>query len=351
MNVEYQNKHVPRFLFRAWHSESGGGQAFSINTESEIVPHGLMHRGYPNFYGYSEHHIESLVEAHISMRSRPLTEFSSWSASLHAVLCYGAYMSQHHDVYISVIDTQQLENVAVFNTGHLIGELEVEHRVIEYLAHGCISGRGYKAVSLRDMEAAGLARLFPLEHCRQRTEYDERLKVEAFGFQLRNEVFSRKPKYVSSKELSDAGSIAALFKRLALPVITALLCLEPRIWQNFRANRTLTNEQDIEKVLGAVRGLRMIPKDTWLQTNMVYTLNSPDIDQWIDLLDAIAEYGTKEGSKYRYNDGLDEPEDTLAETSEHGSVEGSEGGSTRGPKQGRRSNQNRYSLRPFTRRG
>jgi hypothetical protein len=64
-----------------------------------------------------------------------------------------------------------------------------------------------------------------------------------------------------------------------------------------------TDAQDIEKVLGAVRTLPMIPNNTWLQTNMVYTLDSPDIDQWIDFLYAIVQYSAQEGSAYPFNGG------------------------------------------------
>jgi hypothetical protein len=181
--VDYQNKHVPRFLFRAWHSMSGGGQHHSINTTNEIVPHGLMHGGYSSFYDHSERYIRSLVGAHLNMKSIPLTEFSSWAASLHAVLCYGAYMTQiNDDVYISVIDTKQLQDVVVFNTAHLIAEPYVPHRVIEYLARGRINGRGYKAVSLQEMADAGLPDLFPLEVCKLRQPVHKRLRTEAFGF-------------------------------------------------------------------------------------------------------------------------------------------------------------------------
>jgi hypothetical protein len=77
------------------------------------------------------------------------------------------------DVYISVIDTRQLEDVVVFNTAHLIAKPYMPHRVIEYLACGRISGRGYKAVSLREMANIGLADLFPLELCRLRQPFVE----------------------------------------------------------------------------------------------------------------------------------------------------------------------------------
>jgi hypothetical protein len=154
-----------------------------INTTNEIVPHGLMHGGYSSFYDHSERYIRSLVGAHLNMKSIPLTEFSSWAASLHAVLCYGAYMTQiNDDVYISVIDTKQLQDVVVFNTAHLIAEPYVPHRVLEYLARGRINGRGYKAVSLQEMADAGLPDLFPLEVCKLWQPVHKRLRTEAFGF-------------------------------------------------------------------------------------------------------------------------------------------------------------------------
>jgi hypothetical protein len=275
-----------------------------INTTNEIVPHGLMQHGCPSFYDHSESYIHSLVGAHINMKSIPLTEFSSWAASLHAVLCYGAYMTQINDgVYISVIDTKQLQDVVVFNTAHLIAEPYKPHRVIEYLAHGRINGWGYKAVSLQEMADAGLPDLFPLEVCKLRQPVRERLQTGASGFKLRQAVFSKRPRLISDRELNAASRVSALFGSLALPVMTALLCLKPRSWQKCRAGGMTTDAQDIGKVLGAVRRLLMIANGTWLQTSMVYTLESPDIDQWIDLLYAIVQYSAQEGPAYPFNGG------------------------------------------------
>jgi hypothetical protein len=280
-----------------------------------------MHGEYSSFYDHSEHYIRSLVGAHINMRRIPLTKFSSWAASLHAVLCYGAYMTQiNADVYISVIDTQQLQDVVVFNTAHLVAEPYQPHRVIEYLARGRINGRGYKAVSLQEMADAGLANLFPLKVCKSREPVNPRLKIEAFGFELRHAIFSKRPRLISSKELNSASRISALFEGFGLPVMTALLCLKPRSWQNCRADGITTDAQDIEKVLGAVKTLRMIANDTWLQSNMVYTLDSPDIDQWIDLLYAMVQYSAQEGSKYPFNGGEDGSDDGP----QHGTADGSE---------------------------
>jgi hypothetical protein len=49
----------------------------------------------------------------------------------------------------------------------------------------------------------------------------------------------------------------------------------------------------------------MIANDTWLETSMVYTLDSPDIDQWIDLLYAMVQYSAQEESAYAFNGGED----------------------------------------------
>jgi hypothetical protein len=126
------------------------------------------------------------------------------------------------------------------------------------------------------------------------------------------------------------------------------------VWQNFRADGILTNVQDIERVLGAVRALRMIPSGTWLQSNMVYTLDSPDIDQWIDLLYTIAQYGAQEGSKYPFNGGADGSDDGSPDGSvdglddglQYGATDVSEDLFTNNGEQGRRSVQTRYELRP-----
>jgi len=48
---DLRKERVPRFLFRAWHANSGGGSACTINDETQIVPHLFMHEhSAPDFY-------------------------------------------------------------------------------------------------------------------------------------------------------------------------------------------------------------------------------------------------------------------------------------------------------------
>ncbi|KAI1517762.1 hypothetical protein Ptr86124_003063 [Pyrenophora tritici-repentis] len=151
-----RTKNVPRFLFRAFNSESGGGSHFAINNPTEIVPRGFMNgQNGHRFYEMSEREIFTMADDHFFGREN-ITEFSSWAASLHVVLYYAQSMPAEHNVHIAVLDRHQLG-----------GEVLIWHALVlvdvfenEYLAHGCVGGSGYTAVPFEQIIECGLGVIF-----------------------------------------------------------------------------------------------------------------------------------------------------------------------------------------------
>lgn len=152
---------IPRYLFRTWHSQSGGGPSCTINDETKIVPHLFMSDpAAPDFYNLTEKIAKSRAKSHYYGSSRIDSGFSSWVASLHLVLCFARSLTDDAgDVHVAVIDTQDLnEEVHVWQCTHLFSAGYGRH---EYLAYGPIRGRGYKAVGFADFVSKGLFLIIP----------------------------------------------------------------------------------------------------------------------------------------------------------------------------------------------
>jgi hypothetical protein len=291
--VELRNNHVPRYLFRAWSKQSGGGAGYMINTTTAIVPHGYLFqlsrersREHLSFYEIPESQLCRMAEQHWGWYTRIQTGFSSWAASLHLVLCYAKHMNPQDDPHVAVMDTHELEDeVYVWHVPHLI-----DRSNDEYLAHGCIRGNGYRAVSLRDLDQNGLRTLFP-------EATDPSRKTDSFGFSLRSSMFCEGNWSIDDGEWVLIQSIASLFGNLYLPMATALLSLRPRAWRDWptTGQEEVSIEDRVADVDTIIRLLRIgsIPQDlhqeSWLQTGMVDTSRFPDVQQWIHLLAMIAE--------------------------------------------------------------
>lgn len=149
-----------------------------------------------------------------------LSEFSSWAASLHLVLCYASDLSHSlgkKDVNVAVMDTRQLDwrqGVLVWHVLDLIscGGL------YEYLAHGCIYGPGYKAVSVNDLEKAGVYSILP----------ESKAQGICFGIHIQEKMFTQPAKEVTQDELITIKCLTSLFSRSAAAVAVALLNIRPQ---------------------------------------------------------------------------------------------------------------------------
>lgn len=297
-NLEALRKNnVPRYLFRAWGSNSGGGPDLSTNSVDEIIPHGFMNgqKGH-KFYEMPKSEIKAMVNAHFGGKKDIPSEFSSWSASLLMVLFFAKLEENkgHKGMHIAVIDIQRLDGVLVWHVPHLTND-EHEEGIHEYLAHGPISGPGYKAVSLQSLRNSGLEFLFP--------ELEDVVEDTTWGMENRIDIFEMRPKAShSSIERDTFQEIGALFKPLDLPVITALACARPRPWvyyggppRQIDTTVRLALERDAKYFEAIFPEAADSPTVHWLRPGSVLTGPTPDGDdfpdirQWIDLLRVMAE--------------------------------------------------------------
>jgi hypothetical protein len=310
MESGLRKNNVPRYLFRMWSSASGGH--VSINTPTEIVPPAFNRKGSaPRFYSMPEDEARTMATNHYHGKRAPLTGFSSWAASLHLVLCYADYeRSGDRDAHIAIMDTQDLEGeVLVWHVPHLLNGVG-EH---EYLAYGCIRGRGYKAVPYNALLGKNLKELFP--------EVKTISSMDHFGHKLRAQMFAKDAMPISDTEFEITRRIASLFGPLFLPIATAILTLRPRYSQdkhkiatrmrfftsdtgslinkapNSWVSKFLIEEFDqgpnsVHSIMDGLRRPNMPPDLTsqaWLKRpDYINTYGFPDVQQWIILLYEIS---------------------------------------------------------------
>ena len=271
-----------------WSNKSGGGPEIATNSPTEIVPHLFKHdtdaRG---FYDTPEKDLREMVYHHYENNKKGLSPFSSWSSSLHLVLCYAKFTDFKYNVnpHVAVMDTQNLDrDVLVWHCP----ELDLRYGVHEYLAYGPIRGeRGYRAVSLECLETCGILQLF------SELQKSDNLDGQ-FGIRLRSKMFEENAKSLTSGEFLIAEHLAKNFGPLFLPVYIALLCLQPRPWYTSSTVRDVCEDQEvINEITGVLDRNDVEPKLTelagqeWLKVDVVETTGFPDVSQWIGLLSAI----------------------------------------------------------------
>lgn len=297
---------VPRFLFRAYSPNSGGGWPHAVNKPNVIVPHAYMtSRAVPRFYETPECDLRKMAHAHYFQKKSPLSPFSSWAASLHLVLCYAFALGK--DACVAVMDTQLLhDEVRVWHAPQL---LNVANH--EYLAHGIVCGAGLTAVSLEDLLQHGLGDLVPELMERPRSPISFRY---AFGMELRREIFEELKYGRQTKDLLKIRALADLFGELWFPVATALCCVRP--WQSLQGDaakgRSCPTAEQISRLLQilnvTVKPSWMDSQLPWLQSGAVNTTpddgkyDFPDVRQWIDLLHAISQHGMPGSTKRERDD-------------------------------------------------
>jgi hypothetical protein len=245
--------------------------------------HGFAYDRRPDFCELPDSFLHQMARNHYRGVDTP-SGFSSWIASLHAVLCYAKFMKPHnlHDSHVAVMDTHNLDNeVLVWHSPHL-GIGVTNH---EYLAFGLITGNRYRAVSLSALEDHCIDSLFP-----------ENRGLEMFGDTLRANMFQAPATDIWQADLDAFRVIGLLYGNSAFPVITALACLRPRIWRNWRnadgVDAQWPSPQENIAMFGcdwkmdyAPEGLHEAP---WLAVGMIETNGSPDVQQWIDLMTMFA---------------------------------------------------------------
>jgi hypothetical protein len=241
----------------------------------------------PSFYEIPENVLYRMARDHYNYRHNIASGFSFRAASPHLVLCYTKYLKRKHKTntaHVAVMDTHDIEDeVLVWHVPQLL-----ECGIHEYLAYGRIRGNGYSAVALVDSEQHGLEKIFP--ELKQPIE-------DVFCHSLRGSMFSASAQDVAIDTfyLYIINVIGRLFENLAFPVTTALACLRPRPWQNWRRAKSEAPEDHREAIITVANelGLASAPaglsREPWLIVGMVDTNTFADVRQWIDPVAMIAE--------------------------------------------------------------
>lgn len=236
-----------------------------------------------HFYKLKEGLLLALTRKHFEHELEVITGYSSWAASLHLVLCYAKSMDPASEPHITVMATQNLDSqVFVWHCVHLLG-----HGHEEYLAWGCIRGRGYKAVPLAKLENRGLLQVFPEL---KDGSYRAGCTFE-FGDHCRSVSFAKPPAPVAPSLYKAAENVSRPFGNMFFPVFTALLCLQPRpgLNKNSSLDKAVLHEvAGTIDVAGATSVLNSIRLDDWLRPDKIDTKDFPDVQQWITLLRALA---------------------------------------------------------------
>lgn len=154
---------VPRYLFRAYGTHSGGGIA-GLNTPQGIIPHGFLDGANPHqtIHDMDEATLRAQANGHLTgqrpARTDPAySEFSSWAGSLALVLEYSSTMAQS-GVHICVLDRFRLpENTKAYHAKALMeaGACNSPYPH-EYLVHGRVEGPGFKAIPVEKLKDIGL---------------------------------------------------------------------------------------------------------------------------------------------------------------------------------------------------
>ncbi|KAI1495352.1 hypothetical protein F5X96DRAFT_683805 [Biscogniauxia mediterranea] len=153
---------TPRFLFRGFHSLSGGGIDPRLNSTTGIVPHGFLHYPtepwpphLPPGSMFETRALGSMIDAHLSgqLSKAAQTRFSSWAASISIAAKYARYNTTPH---IAVVDTNLLPPYAlVYHTPALArAHISTNFYTEEYLIYGPVCGPAFSCVPFSELQAA-----------------------------------------------------------------------------------------------------------------------------------------------------------------------------------------------------
>lgn len=278
-----------------WHQNSGGDP--KLNTAEKITPLAFLKgMGHQSMYDMSvedllDNTTQHLFEYHVD------TEFSSWSASPRFVLHYAT--CERESAYVAVIDTLGLRESTGNSMFHvpalapIFEDLKSGHRPDyglydwEYLVHGVIEGRHYKAASFQSLCDAGLTNHLPALE-----QY-----VNAWGsdkFPLPNPIvmFSR-------EEMEDLSRMASLFEpqsQMRAAITITLFCCKKRAGFG-----TELKEDELKEIVECFGGHNHVPED-WCASfgNDVYDLRYEDNRQMVNVVRAVSAYCWGMGARARF---------------------------------------------------
>jgi hypothetical protein len=280
-----------------WHSGSGGNS--KLNTTEKVIPHAFFEGiGHKSVYDMSIEEFVKNTTAHLHGECHVVSEFSSWSASPRFVLHYAA---KHKDTaHVAVIDTHGLQTdgtnvmfhvpalqpifgIPAARRGSFYGRYNWD-----YLVHGVVEGKHYKAVSFQSLCSNGL------------TDHLPALKqsVNAWGadkFNLPDLVVS-----VTIRELQGLAKLAKLFEsdpEMCAALTIALFCCKKR---NKMGTAFTKNElDDIVQYLGGRENVPYDWCDSLFLRGDIYDPRYQDNEQMVNVMRALSNHCWGKGARAR----------------------------------------------------
>ncbi|KAL7623200.1 hypothetical protein AAE478_006881 [Parahypoxylon ruwenzoriense] len=152
--LDKERQRLPRFLFRGFHPDSGGGFD-GLNGPAGIVPHDFLD-GKDVVPFFSTPNLKYRVDCHMNQKEVG-TCFSSWSPDLETALAYTQYLDDGS--YLAILDTSLLgRHVEIHHTVSLsdIG-LADSYDPDEFLLYGPIGGQAYHCVPCSEIQKLGFS--------------------------------------------------------------------------------------------------------------------------------------------------------------------------------------------------
>lgn len=282
-------KCVPRYLFRTFSSQSGGGLP-GLNNRVYITPHAFLQDSPYTYnpYDLEDEHFRRLVERHVFDKPDGKSPFSSWTPSVLLALSIARWMDEvgQDYIHIAVIDTREVgSSVKIWHTPRLMRALSLRSLAEpECLVYGMISGSGFKPVRYNDIQEAGMITLLPqLKEPSRHIESWTRWYVR-----VANGILSRRaPVELNEKSMHLAISIASLFEPMQFAVASALACLEMRPWDR-RREADNVSVRIFRQVLADDLIDRHKDDERWIRNDDHIDLPEyPELHQWVTLMRTV----------------------------------------------------------------
>ncbi|KAI0025795.1 hypothetical protein F4780DRAFT_226686 [Xylariomycetidae sp. FL0641] len=264
--LEGSRKTTPRFLFRGFHSMSGGDPR--LNKPEAITPRAFLSGMQPtNIYDHLD--LRRNINWHISGFCIN-TYFSSWAASLDVAL---RFTQRGSGSYVAIADTNLLPaNVQIYFTPHLeragLSYLSYDE---EYLVYGVVTGQALHCVLYSDLEAAGLGSV-PLPRYTELSEY------ETFTAQC--------------KSIAYCFQSPAWKQPDAVVAVTAML-IGRAAWSTMEQDHLALTDRVMSRILGDKIGKVTLPPNGSAQIGLVnrnmYVKGYPDLEVMVDILQRFEE--------------------------------------------------------------
>ncbi|KAL9093485.1 MAG: hypothetical protein Q9165_003880 [Trypethelium subeluteriae] len=247
---------TPRYLFRAYCTESDGGWP-GLNSPAAIVPHAfLFGGGHESIYDIRT--LRDMIETHHAM-IEGASEFSSWFTSFLTVLAFVRY-AVDHDSYICCLDTTKLpEDRRVYPIPALeengIADIPTRLTELECFAHGVIEGECFVSVRYQDLVTAGILRFLPPPDPYKRSE---------FGQADRDDLWSQPSQRLTQEEVDTAFKVGLLFGvDKTLPIALSLLAFRPR-QEKDENGKSVFLQEDVTLIMDAIRQHSLTVPSKWL---------------------------------------------------------------------------------------